>query len=240
MPQKEGRADLAQRDCELMKRILSFYADHKAGYVFVKDENQQKSYQENWIEGRASNLLLVIQKVWHSGCAPDVIMAPRGPASFTTLRTILTIAKGFAFSFPKAKLFTPSQFHVLAFCAKPKDQPFFVALDAFNHGFYGAVMQNTSETALPQFITEPAFFHTDSGTQFLHDHNIRCIVTDFAQNSKCAQFLQGYNVIIPTAQFAKTQFELYQSLQGTDLLKGDLASLAPFYGHMPSFKKTVS
>ncbi|MDR3285285.1 MAG: hypothetical protein LBS83_01225 [Holosporales bacterium] len=108
------------------KTILSIYSDGECGAVTFLKGSKLFSEEIYWEDGKSQSidLLLLIEKIIKTANFDtkkekiDVIIAPKGPSSFTTTRTLLTIAKSFQFCFPNAEIFAPSHFHVLAFAAK--------------------------------------------------------------------------------------------------------------------------
>jgi tRNA A37 threonylcarbamoyladenosine modification protein TsaB len=224
--------------------ILSIYADNDFGYAALSMGEKMHLRKVAWTKDAPQSVgfLPLIANVVEDAAFSDnldVIIAPRGPSSFTTLRTTLTIAKAFAFSSKNSTIFAPSRFHVLAFAAREeisRDTAFLVLLDAFNHGFYGAVCLWNSNENSPRITHEPQFYDKTDGSRFLKQHHCNTIITDFTPKAKCLDFLtfSHFNVIQPFKNFAAEQTVLYQCGVEDDF---DCSTLTPFYLYSPAFKK---
>jgi tRNA A37 threonylcarbamoyladenosine modification protein TsaB len=102
--------------------ILSIYSDTECGSIALGDEIAEQVW---WNDPRSQSVefLRLIERVLarmahdFSDSDIDTIIAPRGPSSFTTVRSTLTIAKSLQLCFPLAKIFAPLHFQVLAFAA---------------------------------------------------------------------------------------------------------------------------
>lgn len=226
--------------------ILSIYTDSESGYVALKSKGTIYEKQCFWTPEytQASGFVPLLKElsdeVHFNFLNLDVVIAPKGPTSFTTLRITLTLAKSFIFCIPQARIFSPSQFHVLAFSARNQiedGQEFLVLIDAFKHGFYGAVF--CKDPKEPPFMTsDPAFYDQETGVNFLKKYRDCYIVTDFLKTSFACNFLSGVKnqIILPKINFAKMQIELFQSkLNKKDTF--DYSTFSPFYLHTPMYEK---
>jgi tRNA A37 threonylcarbamoyladenosine modification protein TsaB len=91
----------------------------------------------------ASALVPAIQALWvqQGKLDPDVIITPRGPGSFTSVRICLTVAQGFSLAFPKAQIFTPTNFSLLKELARKTDA--ITLIDSKRNTYFACKWENS-------------------------------------------------------------------------------------------------
>ncbi|GHS90820.1 hypothetical protein AGMMS49949_00280 [Alphaproteobacteria bacterium] len=216
-----------------------FFALSYQGRVFEKQAEWTATYTQS--SGIVPCVQALVKETDFDFKDLDVIVAPKGPTSFTTLRVTLTFAKALLFCCPNAKPFSPSQFHVLAFSVReqvPLDQDFLVLIDSYKYGFFGSIFHKDASGKL-RMKPYPAFYDQETGVTFLKQNQDLPLVHNFSKNSFAFNFLNYAkgSLLEPHGNFACTQLTLYQdSPPFEDFF--DSSSFTPFYLHTPSYKKT--
>jgi tRNA A37 threonylcarbamoyladenosine modification protein TsaB len=241
------------------KSILSVYTDSEHGYVALKSGDEWSVRESTWTKKctQSSGIIPLLEQVRKNYSTDDVgvVVAAKGPASFTSLRITLIVAKTLLFCSRNAKPFSPSHLHVLAFAAMgsiPADTKFVVLADAFNRGFYSAVFYNSDGVKCPVMLSAPAFYDSTTYLDFFTNHRSLAVVKNFPQSSFCENFLIYTNgeVIIPSENLAEVQIKLYEQYTAESTYgrlsvkktKGavdgfDYNSLTPLYLNTPEYKK---
>ncbi|MDR0625562.1 MAG: hypothetical protein LBF72_03975 [Holosporales bacterium] len=259
--------------------ILSIYADTKVGAVSIScGEEFSLNEQIEWRDERAqsTDFLLLIdgalakyrKLAGHNeagasesdglnlcgGLNLGTIIAPRGPSSFTTLRSTLTIAKSFQFCFPNAEVFAPLHFKVLALAAIEEMTTQtscglgYVLISALNSGFFAALFRfEACRLTPPVMVGEPRFYNKNSLQTFLNDskNTSETLIVgpsncDFANElAKAGRF----RMIHVTKNLAVEQIKLYKATKNID--EGnqetqDDRCFSPFYLHTPNFTKLAN
>lgn len=227
---------------------LSIYADNFYGYVAVRTGGRYFLKTAAWAPGAPQSVGLVqlLEKALAQAGfpRPEAIIAPRGPASFTTLRITLTVAQAVAFCFPEAYIFAPSYFAVRVFSERrqlPHNEPFVVLLDAFKMGFYGAEFEWCEGQTTPCVVQEPAFYGPSDGARFLEAHKGALLITDFSAQSFGEKLLAAWprgRVWSGPCNGALTQLALYDTLAADNALPQGHA-FSPFYLHTPEYAKVA-
>lgn len=229
----------------MSESALSIYADHSQGFVSLRYHDALYTKNCKWSEQytQAAGFVPLLQSVIDlapNAFVSDVIIAPKGPSSFTTLRITLAVAKSIQFCMPNAKVFAPSNFEIAAFALREsltKNTPFLVLLDAFRVGFYAAILEWKGGALIPQIVLESAFYGAEDGEAFLKNHETVQMITNFSEQSFGSKFLNGLNseiLFLPNVDFATTQIELYDAMEQIPL---DYSNFSPLYLHMPNYTK---
>lgn len=124
--------------------ILSFHLQQNECFVALEINGETITYSLKMQPGETQGMTLIpfIQKVWREADCPPValLIASRGPGSFTSLRVGLAAAQGLSLVFPKAKVFAPTHFDVLNYVARMyTKKPCLVLIDSKKGDFYGQI-----------------------------------------------------------------------------------------------------
>lgn len=231
------------------ERIISIYSSNEIGCASCLVDNvfYEKREQFSREYSQASGFVPLIDKLFKesdffNNSYKSVIIAPIGPSSFTTARVTLTIAKGLQFCDKEAKIFSPSNFYVVAFSCKDKvsrDKDFLVLLDSLKNGFYGAVFHWGKLENYPKVVHKPAFYDETNCADFLERMGGCEIVTDFTGASFGKKFIydssEEINISLENSNLASKQIELY--LQSDSKILSEFKEFEPFYLHTPVYTK---
>ncbi len=236
--------------------ILSFYIQHNDCFVALglKGKTIEKYFTLGQMETQAMVLVPFIQETWKKAGKPEVtcLMAPRGPGSFTSLRVGLAAAQGLELAFPKAKIFSPTHFDVLAYAAGQKTlKSFIVLIDSKKGDFYGQLFNQSSSQ-------KPKIYTNETLEILLKDNPDMQVITDFYFLDRHAELkvteeirhleermLRGNLGILPLIEdrliindknLATCQIELYE--KDMKLRKNpEYQKFQPFYLYLPEYVK---
>lgn len=225
---------------------LSFAVDHEHGWATLRKGDVCLERSCLWAEvGSQSSALVpflkgILEEAEQDPLQLGLVVAPRGPASFTTLRLTLAVAKAFAFALPNARVFSPSWYQVLAFAVRPQIPPesdVLVLIDSFQQGVYGAIFRNEPPFR-PWMRTPSELYSREDAAAFLSAHADLPCVTDVGPQSSTYPLLD--HLARPPmrlqGQASTLQLELFEVPRSLHDAEKD-AAFAPFYGHTPQYVK---
>lgn len=226
--------------------FLSFYVDRGKGFATLKRGNELWERRCKWEISQAAELVPFLHDLLKEAQQDPLqirfLAAPRGPTSFTTLRITLTVAKALAFAIPNARVFAPTQFHVLAFAVRQyisSGTDFLVLLDSAKQGFYGAIFRYIPPYR--PFMVQPfAYYDRTEGDAFLRQRHNLPFVTDFAPSSLAARWLEvaGKPPLPVATSLSTEQIELYYAPRDPQDISDDTCWV-PLYGHTPIYAKAA-
>ena len=213
--------------------ILSFHIQQNECFVAIESNMKITAHSLKIPHGETQGMVLIpfIQDVWKEVGCPllRVLIAPRGPGSFTNLRVILAAAQGLSLAFPEADIFAPTHFDVLNHVARIYTKPpCLVLIDSKKGDFYG----QTFYDGIPDI---PIEYTIEQLEQLLVRNKDLMIISD-------ADIL---GLPFPKERFitfdenlATCQINFYK----TSSFKDDLEyrQFRPYYFHLPQYvKRTV-
>ncbi|MBY0281334.1 MAG: hypothetical protein K2W94_04160 [Alphaproteobacteria bacterium] len=210
--------------------ILSLCLQQNECFVAIETDGKIIAHSMQIQPGETQGMVLVpfIQKAWQEvGCPPiTVLIAPKGPGSFTSLRVVLAAAQGLSLAFPKAKVFAPTHFDVLNYVAKIyADNPCLVLIDSKKGDFYGQVFSKAgTETPLEYTI--------DEVKELLIDNPDLRVISDF---NPPLDDLFDDRWIAFDKNLAACQIEFYKTSSLKETL--EYQQFHPYYLHLPHYVK---
>jgi tRNA A37 threonylcarbamoyladenosine modification protein TsaB len=228
------------------KVVISVYSDSYSGYVAASVGDTRFSELCNWTSNYTPTMGIVpllqqfAKKIGINIRSVDTIVAAKGPSPFTIQRVLLTVAKALYFCAPNAKIFSPSNFHVLAHATKERvsgNNCFFVLINSYSQGFFGAKFQKASGESC--ILLEASFHDKNLGADFLRSNATALFVTDFSEElleQTLLHYLPSENIIrLPSVNLALAQIDLFaSSVSRNDF---DYESLEPYRLHPLAYKK---
>ncbi|MBY0462955.1 MAG: hypothetical protein K2Q34_07220 [Alphaproteobacteria bacterium] len=210
--------------------ILSLSLQQNECFVAIEADGKTVAYSLQIQPGETQGMVLVpfIQKAWQeTGHAPiTVLIAPKGPGSFTSLRVVLAAAQGLSLAFPKAKVFAPTHFDVLNYVAKMyTDKPCIVLIDSKKGDFYGQVFSKTGAET-------PLEYTMDQVKELLEGNHELKVISDFEPP---LDNLFEERWIAFDKNIAACQIELYKTSSLKEAL--EYQQFHPYYLHLPNYVK---
>ena len=210
--------------------ILSFHLQQNECFVAIETEGKTIEHALKIQPGETQGMVLVpfIQKVWKEvDCQSiTVLIAPRGPGSFTSLRVVLAAAQGLSLAFPKAKVFAPTHFDVLNYVAKiHTENPCIVLIDSKKGDFYGQIFFESG--------AEPPLEYTSDQIKdlLIQNHELR-VISDF---DPPIDDLFQERWISFDKNLASCQIEFYKTCSLKESL--EYQQFHPYYLHLPHYVK---
>lgn len=230
--------------------FLSFIVDREHGWATLRKGERLWEQRCLWTPQRsqAAGLVPFLKELFDEAredprCLRG-LAAPCGPTSFTTLRLTLTVARIWAFAVPEATLFSPTQFHVLAFAVReqvPPQTDVLVLLDSFKQGVYGSTIRFSSH-GWPQQLGVGEFYDVDQLESLLAQNGALPWVTNCTEASSVEPYLKALPSppLKPRGSLATAQLRLWDvwrafSEEVED--QRDMTHFQPFYGHTPHYVK---
>lgn len=211
--------------------FLSFYLQHNICFVALKLENKviEKYLDLAPTQTQAMALVPFIEKVWQEAGSPALscLITPRGPGAFTSLRIGLATAQGFELAFPKACIFSPTHFDVLAYAASlVTENPFIVLIDSKKGDFYGQIFDKE--------LVEAPKVYTYNEVNILLEKDPRLKVMTDLEDAKEIN-IKG-RLIKTDRNLATCQIELYET--AAYLRENpEYQKFRPFYMYLPDYVK---
>jgi tRNA A37 threonylcarbamoyladenosine modification protein TsaB len=230
------------------EQAISFYWGSQEGFLALSHRGKIITEKHSWKKSPSAEALPflqdVVQKYDFSLLKTDIILAPKGPDSFTNTRITTVLAQSLKFCQPQATAFSPTTFHLLAFVASPfleQGENLCVLVDSFKCGFYGAVFSFEQDSGLV-LNSPPIFFDQNLGLDFLRSYQSCAVIHNFSQNSVNNHFLPHIHgrIFTPQENLALAQIKLYNECVVRSLFRDashDFTHFLPFYLDATAYKK---
>ena len=210
--------------------ILSFHLQQNECFVAAQINGKTIAYSLKMQPGETQGMALVpfIQKVWREADCPSItiLIAARGPGSFTSLRVGLAAAQGLSLAFPKAKVFAPTHFDVLNFVAKMyTEKSCLVLIDSKKGDFYGQIFYEDAPDI-------PGEYTIDQVKELLMNNQELMVISDFEQPTDS---LLKERWIAFDKNLAACQIEFYKTSSLKETL--EYQQFHPYYLHLPQYVK---
>lgn len=205
-----------------MNSILSFFVGEKVLYgAFKQGESVYEDKLSIQDSSQSEALVPFLSRLWQKANNTPLthIICPRGPASYTTIRISLSAAQGLKTAFPKAHIFAPSHFKVLAFASGLKQGT--VLIDSQKGFYYGASFDNLK-------LDPPQVWEEDA---------IENRPETFIVSSRPDYFRSKFkgNFVAPNSNLALCQIDLFELEKSH--LQPEEKTLSPLYIQNPVYRK---